>query len=327
MISSSTRVLHSVWVLTLLAVAIPATAQFNGPGVVTGGALNQPTPVTTDQSLLYPEVHNAVISPGDTIAVRIYGQPDLGSTTIDVNGNAELPLIGKIKLSGLTATQAEAALAAKLVQDGMFHDPQVTVLIGGGPASSVVFLGEKQGVVPISGSRTLLEVLAANGGLPSTASHTITILRRGVSQPIIVQLSTDPAQIGQANVPVFPGDTIILSKIGVVYVVGAFKISGKIDLNSTTPLTLIELSALAGGPAFQAAESDLRLIRTVGDHRTVTKLDLKKIMYGRQPDPILQANDILFLPDNTMKAAISNGTLGTVLGLASFGISLAFIDR
>jgi polysaccharide export outer membrane protein len=177
-------------------------------------------------------------------------------------------------------------------------------------------------VIPIIGSRRLLDVLAVAGGLPPTASHVITISRPGVAEPLVVDLGTDPLHSGLANIPIFAGDTVIISRIGVIYMLGAFKIPGTIPLTQYSPLTLMEATAISGGLNFQGKYNDVRLIRTVGDHRTVVKLDIQRILHGSDPDPILQANDIVFLPDSAFKASISNGSLGTLLGIVSLLIAV-----
>jgi len=40
-------------------------------------------------------------------------------------------------------------------------------------------------------------------------------------------------------------------------------------------------------------------------------------MNGQAPDPVLQADDIVFLPSSAMKAAIKSGGIGTAIGIAS----------
>jgi polysaccharide export outer membrane protein len=44
---------------------------------------------------------------------------------------------------------------------------------------------------------------------------------------------------------------------------------------------------------------------------------MKKVRDGRAPDPVLQANDIIFLPTDAMKATIKNLGIGGVLGIVS----------
>jgi polysaccharide export outer membrane protein len=60
----------------------------------------------------------------------------------------------------------------------------------------------------------------------------------------------------------------------------------------------------------------------VGTERKVVEVDIKKIRDGKAPDPVLQANDIVFLPTNNMKAALKSLGIGGVLGLVSLVYSL-----
>jgi polysaccharide export outer membrane protein len=82
------------------------------------------------------------------------------------------------------------------------------------------------------------------------------------------------------------------------------------------------LAALSGGINFEGRYADLRLIRTVGNERKVVKVDIKKVRDGHAPDPVLQANDIVFLPTDEMKATIKSLGTGGVIGLATLLISL-----
>jgi polysaccharide export outer membrane protein len=118
-------------------------------------------------------------------------------------------------------------------------------------------------------------------------------------------------------VPIFAGDTIVTSRTGVVYVLGAFKSQGAVPLAPNSPLTLLQVAALSGGPAFEGRYDDLRLIRTVGLQRNVVRVDIRRIMNGKDPDPVLQTDDIVFLPTSTMKSAIKSGGIGTLLGAVS----------
>ena len=307
---------------TLFVLTLPMAAQFNGPSIQTGGQLNQPTPITVDPTLLHPDPRDIQLMQGDQITVKIFAQGDYSpSVRIGTDGNVDLPLIGVVSLDHLTITAAENLIASRLVEAGMYKNPQVTVQVTDGPNATVTVVGELHGAIPVVGSRRLLDVLSTAGGLTQTSSHVITINRPGTPQPIVVDLGTDPATSSRANIPIFPGDTIVVAKIGVVYLLGSFSHVGEIALLSNTPLTLLEVASLGGGPTFVAKYNDLRLIRTVGDHRTVIKIDMKKVMFGKAPDPILQANDILFLPDSFIKSSISNGTLGTTLGLVGFTLS------
>jgi polysaccharide export outer membrane protein len=308
----------------MLALAVPSVAQFNGPASITSSAeINRPATLTTDTAILYPPVHDILLSPGDLISLKVFGQPDyVPIVRIGTDGNALLPEIGILHLSGLSITTAEQLIATKLVDAGIYVHPQVTLQISEGPNAVATVIGETHGVVPIVGTRRLLDVLTTAGGLPPTASHVVTIHRPGQDAPIVVDLGSDPLRSQLSDIPIFAGDTIIVSRIGVVYMIGAFKSPGTIPLTPYAPLTLMQATALSGGLSFEGKYDDLRVIRTIGGQRTVVKLDVKRVLYGRAPDPILQPNDIVFLPSSALKASIGNGSLGTLLGIASLLISV-----
>jgi len=77
------------------------------------------------------------------------------------------------------------------------------------------------------------------------------------------------------------------------------------------PLTLLQLAALSGGDQLEGRYNDLPShTHRHADGKTerkVVNLDIKKIRDGKADDPILQADDIVFLPTNQMKAAINRG--------------------
>lgn len=311
-----------VFFTALLLTAYSAcSAQFNGPGPT----LQAPTTatVTTDRTLLFPPARDPMLSPGDLISIHVFEQPDYApEVRLNADGSVLLPLIGSVDFSGTTISQAERIVEQRLMDAQIYRNPQVTITLVEGQNQVATVVGEVHQVVPIVGSRRLLDVLAVAGGLPATASHVITISRPGLAEPLIVDLGTDPLHSGLVNIPIFPGDTIIVSRIGVVYMLGAFKTPGTIPLTQYSPLTLMQATALSGGLNFSGKYDDVRLIRTDGDRRTVVKLDIQRVLHGKDPDPILQANDIVFIPDSTLKSSISNGSLGTLLGIVSLLISV-----
>lgn len=304
--------------------AASASAQFNGPALGSAADVNRPVTITTDPAILYPAPRDLRIGPGDDLTVHIYGvTPDYSpSVQVSLDGSIQLPLAGIIPVAGLTLHEAETRIAASLVAQGMYINPQVTIQMTSSPNQIATVTGELHAVVPLAGQRHLLDVLAAAGGLPATASHTITINRLGLGEPIQVDLSTDPQRSSVANIPIFPGDTIVISRIGVVYILGAFKTQGQIALQQNSPLTLLQAAALAGGPGFEGKYSDLRIIRTVGHKRELVRVDYKKIREGKAPDPILQADDIVLLPTDTIKGMIKSGGISILLTVGSLLIYL-----
>lgn len=298
----------------------PATssAQFSGPAIGISQPVNPTVTPTTDPAILYPASRDIILAQGDLLTVQLYGTSDYAPVVrISLDGTVRLPLIGSLHVEGLTLHQAEHLIAERLTSAGMYRDPQVTIQLTEAPNQVVTLTGEMHGNIPVAGQKRLFDILSAAGGLPSTASHTITIDRPGVPQPIVVDLGTNPAKSASANIPVFPRDTIIVPRVGVVYLLGAFKTQGAIPMQQNSPLTLMQATALGGGDGFQGKLGDLRIIRTEGFDRKVVRIDLKKILKGEAPDPVLQADDIVLLPTNAMKAAIKNGGVATLIGIGS----------
>ncbi len=293
-------------------------AQFSGPAVLSNPQANVGQPATTDTTILNPASADRIIVQGDLMTVKIFGTGDFVPLfRVSVNGTVQLPLIGEVKVAGLTSAQAENLIARRLIDAGMYKDPQVSVQVTEAAGEFATVSGELRAVVPLQGSRTLFEVLAAAGPLPVNASHRVTILRPGLDKPIVVDLGTDPSQAAQANIPILPRDTILISRVGVVYILGAFLKEGAIPLDQNSPLTLMQATALSGGLGFEGRYKDLRIIRTVGSERRLIGVDIKSVLDGRSPDPILQAEDIVFLPTNALKAAIKSGGIGTLSNIAS----------
>jgi len=282
-------------ILALLVVGGAAQAQFSGPAPGPATDVNPPVKITTDPAILFPGHRDAILGEGDLLTIHLFGTQDYSTPTrVGLDGILPLPLIGPVKVGGLTLQQAQDLIAQKLVAAGMYRDPQVSIQISDSPNQLATVTGELHGVVPIIGERRLLDVLAmvgtgtgavgvtsttvvvGGGGLPSTASHVITIHRFGVAEPITVDLGTDPAKSEMANIPIFARDTIIVPRVGVIYLLGAFKSQGAIPLQQNSPMTLMKIAALAGGPGYEGKTGDLRIIRSVGLTRQIVRVDIKK---------------------------------------------------
>jgi len=321
-------------ILLVMALSGSAMAQFGGPALGIATPVNPPVTITTDPAILFPPNRDVSLWHDDLITIHLFEGTDyLPTVRVGLDGTIQLPLIGSVQVEGLTLHQAQSLIAQKLISAGMYRDPQVTIQIVESPNQTATVIGEMHGVVAIIGERRLYDVLAAvgaggfsstattvvvgGGGLPTTASHIITINRPGVAQPITIDLGTDPAKSAVANIPIFPRDTIIVPRVGVIYLLGAFKNQGAIPLTQNSPMTLMKVAALTGGAGFEGKQGDLRIIRSAGTSRQVIRVDLNKIVKGQAPDPVLQPEDIVFLPSSSMKAAIKSGGIGTLLGIVS----------
>ena len=315
---SVSTAIAAMFLLVLLA-PHPARAQYAGPAPTKA---DSPNPDNTGLMKRAPsEVLPGgaiVLHPGDQIAVSVYGVPDYKLTArIAGNGVVDLPLVGAVHVAGMTVEQAQQDVADRLVAGKMILYPDVLISVQDSSVDIIGVMGEVNSprAIPAYAPLSLLDALAAAGGLKPDASHSISILRKGVPEPLLVVLNSNPANALKQDVPLYPGDRVLVPRIGVVYVVGAVMHQGAVPITPDTPMTALQAVAMSGGTGFQAYTNDARIIRTTGVKRREIHVNLARISSGRDPDPILQSDDILMIPTNPIKAAIKGGGIGIALGL------------
>jgi polysaccharide export outer membrane protein len=250
--------------------------------------------------------------PGDVVLISTYGVAELTNLSLKIGSGGEvvLPYLGSVKLAGLTVSEAAIFLSSALKNGGLLVDPQMSVQLIDSPTRIITVVGEVQrpAPVPAFGHLRLLDVISACGGFTPLASHRITVQRPGDPAPIIVEIGVDPKAAELSDISLMAGDTVIVPKVGSVFVVGEVKASAAYPLSSNTPITVMRAITLAGGVKYSAALSKVRVIRTTADNQRVEiMLDLKKLMNGEQQDIALASDDVLFVPANSFKAALAAG--------------------
>ncbi len=248
-------------------------------------------------SSVMPE--SVVIGPGDLLAVHIFREEDLDSKLrVKDAGTVTLPLIGAVSVAGLPPADAAQEIAARYSRGGFLNHPQVSVLIEESARQKVAVLGEvaRPGTVSLSSPRSLLDVLAEAGGLLKTADRHVTI-RHSAGPPSTVLVANDAsAQLASADLLVSPGDTILVPRAGIVYVLGDVGRPGGYLMQDDAQLSLLQALALAAGATKTAAEGSARLIRKVNGVPTEMPLHLKSVEHGKVPDLALKNDDILYVP-------------------------------
>jgi polysaccharide export outer membrane protein len=104
-------------------------------------------------------------------------------------------------------------------------------------------------------------------------------------------------------VDILPGDTIVVAKAGVVYVVGAVGKPGGFTMDRNEKLTVLQALALAEGSRPDAALNKSKLIRKTEAGSEEIPIPLGKILASAVPDQKLQPDDILFVPNSAAKGA------------------------
>lgn len=180
-----------------------------GASAITGGVFS------SNSELDYTKANNeARISPADILDIKVFQAEELsGKVRVESDGNISLPLIGTLKVSGLTPVEAEnrlkGALKAKYLQD-----PQVTIFLETFTNQRVTLEGQfnDPGVYPITGSATLLQAIAQAGGLGDLAApDKVVLLRRVGDQTKAYHLNVDAIRKGQVRDPYLQGDDRVIA--------------------------------------------------------------------------------------------------------------------
>jgi len=265
------------------------------------------------------------IGGGDLLNISVYGLPDFAQDVrVNSSGDAYLPLIGYVQLAGLTTDQAQAVIENRLREGEFVKSPHVTVFLKEYVNQSTTVTGEvnRPGVYPMLGSRRLLEVLANAGGLTTRAGKTVTITHRDhPEEPVKVTLPADLTKSPKDNIEIFPGDTVVVNRAGVVYVVGEVARPSGLVMDNYEKMTVMQAIALVGGTTSVAAMNNAKLIRTTASGRQEQELPLKKILYAKQADIDLKPDDIIFVPGSFGKKAAKrsvDSVIAVTQGLALY---------
>jgi polysaccharide biosynthesis/export protein len=253
---------------------------------------------------------NLKLGVGDLIEISVFGVPDLSAKArISGSGDVYLPLIDYVHLAALTTDEAQELIQKRLEDGGFVRGPHVSIFVDESASQAITLVGEvtRPGAYPAIGDRRLFDLISAAGGLTDRAGRNVTIEHRGnPGQKVELQLSSSLTEDTQDNIDVLPGDTIIVSRAGIVYIVGdVARPSGfRIEDNG---LSVLKALALAGGGTRTSALSRTKILRQTPGGIQEIPVNLKKILYAKAPDIALVKGDVLFIPGSAAKSAAYRG--------------------
>jgi polysaccharide export outer membrane protein len=189
--------------------ALTAVAQDQPDGVKTDGALATPATVPTNYRL----------SPGDLIYVKIFQEDDISSSLrIGEDGTIAFPLIGSVKVGGLTVAQAAQAIYQPLDARYLVN-PQISVTVLSFTERQVTVLGQVQHAgtynLKEQSSVGFLEAIGLAGGFTRLADTSEVTVRRvldGKAKIFKVDAKKIASNDRTTDFQVLPGDTITVQE-------------------------------------------------------------------------------------------------------------------
>jgi len=234
-----------------------------------------------------------ILGPGDVVKITVYDHDDLLTVTrVSDDGYIIMPLLGQVKIEGMSVSQSTEHIA-KLLAAGYIVNPQVNIFVQDFRSKKAIVLGHvnKPGLIEMSGPITLLELISQAGGLAEDFGETATIKRKAppANDVILIDLKSlvEGGDLSQ-NIPILDGDTLYVSRAGMCYVTGEVKSPNAYKCGDS--ITVLKLITLAGGFTGRAAKSSVRLVRMVNG---------EKILYEDvNMDMRVQPDDVIVVPES-----------------------------
>lgn len=245
----------------------------------------------------------------DLLEIRVIGHED-ASTTVRVSedGKISMPYLEEVEVSGLTKRELEQRLV-KLLAEGYFQNPQVTVFIREYKSNIVSIIGavKNPGEYELIGRLTLIDLISKAGGPTGEEMKEIIIFRRlPDGNNTSLKISRDDlldAGDPELNIPLQAGDVITLpiDRVVHIFVTGEVRNPGMLEVKkSELPnYTLLKAIAQAGGFAERGSKSGVKIIRKDEEGREQTiRVNVKDIEKGKRPDIKLYEGDVVIVPES-----------------------------
>ena len=235
------------------------------------------------------------LGPGDVIRITVFQNPDLAlETRVSESGVISFPLLGPVKIGGMTPRQAEKVIADGLRDGNFVKQPQVSVLVTQvrGNQVSVLGLVNRPGRFPIEvADMRLTDMLANAGGIAVTGADIVTVVGTRNGQPFRqeIDLPTVFGAQGRAkDIALQNGDVIWVDRAPNVYIYGEVQRPGAMRIDRD--MTVLQALAAGGGLTLRGTEKGIAVHRKGADGKTEV---LKPAM-----DELVRPGDVVYVKES-----------------------------
>lgn len=243
-----------------------------------------------------PEDGSYVLRPNDTIKLEIYDEPDLSaSVRILRTGEASFPLIGSLKVSGMSVSTATSQIREMYAKDYLV-DPKVSLTVEAYAVEFILIIGAVKSPgqipIPVSGHLDLATAIATVGGLAENADVNKILLVRASGTNATFTMAQIGGDAG-GRVKLEPGDRIIVHQSAFVgkslTILGQVGRQGPMAFPVNGRLDLVAAVAMAGGLTELANPRKV----TINRKGKITQVDYKEISQKGDQPFLLQPDDII----------------------------------
>lgn len=285
-----------------------STAGTNAGAAASAALKNTPAAITA-----VPEDFSKLkIQPGFEIDVQVFDEPDLsGHFRVGPDGNIDLPLVGPVRVAGDALADAQQAVQDSFKSAQVLKSPQVTLDIVQYAPTLVTVLGavNNPGRLQMLAPHSLLDVISFAGGESQLAGGEIEVRHEanGEAAAATYPYQRDSNGDSIAGVMVHDGDTVVVPRAGIVYVLGQVTRPGGYLMQEDGKLDLAQAISMAMGTTLISSTKHILIIRRKPDGAyTQFEVPYNDMVHGKIAPPQLQAQDIVYVPNSKVKTTFAD---------------------
>jgi polysaccharide export outer membrane protein len=261
----------------------------------------------------------------DLLSLSVYNSPELSRLIrISAEGDIQVPMLkNRIAVAGLMPADVEKKISAALTAEGLLVEPTVTVTIVEYFSRPISVMGavRKPLTFQANGPLKLLDALSRAEGLATSSGPDILVSHQDPAHGELIKRIPIRGLIDLAdpelNLTLSGGEEIRVPEAGKVFVVGNVRKPGTFAVQDGNGLTVMKALAMSEGlMPFAAKQAFIYRRESAGNGKSEIPIELKRILDRKTPDMALEANDILYIPDNSKKR-LSITTLERVISFGS----------
>lgn len=167
-----------------------------------------------DSPTIAPLESGYKIAPMDTLTIKVFRMPDLsGDYEVDLTGHVAMPLIGSVSAADLTTDQLDRSLTDQFGVKYL-ENPDISVGIKSSTRRNVTVDGAvtRAGSYPLAGPTTLMQAVAAAGGVsPDANARRVAVFRQIAGKRQAAAFDLTSIRRGEAPDPqVYAGDIVVV---------------------------------------------------------------------------------------------------------------------
>lgn len=256
--------------------------------------------------------HDYTIGAYDVLKIVVYQEPDLSTESVRVSGDGfiSFPLIGRIKVDGLSPSGIEHLIARRLAEGRYVLDAQVSTMVVdfGSKKYSVLGAVKTPGSYPLKAEERLLDAMSSAGGVDAeNAGKEAVVIRsegtdKNSGQKIAITVDLEGLLKGNdqiSNLFLSDRDVVYIPKAELIYIIGQVNRPGSYKVTKKDT-TLVEAIGMAGGFTAIASRKKTRIIRVDAGVEKIIEVNVDAITQAGKKiqDATLRAGDIIVVPES-----------------------------